>query len=96
MPTVEEAPAPSPVEPPTYETRSAMWEHAGLERSRESLERLRDDPHPLARLVAACALHREESRGAHRRADHPSTHANLDNQHAVVDSAGNVAYERWD
>ncbi len=29
------------------------------------------DPHPLARLIARCALARTESRGAHRRSDHP-------------------------
>ena len=29
------------------------------------------DPHPLARLIARCALARTESRGAHLRADHP-------------------------
>jgi L-aspartate oxidase len=72
-----------------------MWEHAGLERDPEGLRHLHEDPHPLARLVAACALHREESRGAHRRADHLTTHPELDHQHAVVGPAGNVAYERW-
>ena len=29
------------------------------------------DPHPLARLIARCALARTESRGAHLRLDHP-------------------------
>jgi L-aspartate oxidase len=69
-----------------------MWRHAGLERSRQGLEQLAADPHPLARLVAACALHREESRGAHRRADHPLVDPVLDQQHALVAADGSVAY----
>ena len=43
------------------ETREAMWRLAGLERGAEDLAALLGDPHPLARLVAACALHREET-----------------------------------
>jgi L-aspartate oxidase len=93
--TAGDPPAPHPVTPPTRETREAMWRHAGLVRTREGLEQLRHDPHPLARLVAACALQREESRGAHRRAEHPATDRDLDHQHAVVAPGGDVAYERW-
>jgi L-aspartate oxidase len=69
---------------PTRETRKAMWRHAGLERDAEGLRPLLDDPHPLARLVAASALFREESRGAHARADFPSTDPGLDERHTVV------------
>ena len=76
------SPSPAPASPgrrpggpmapaPTRETRKAMWRHAGLERDAEGLRPLLDDPHPLARLVARCALFREESRGAHSRADFP-------------------------
>jgi L-aspartate oxidase len=71
--------------PPTRETRKAMWRHAGLERDAEGLAPLLDDPHPLARLVARSALFREESRGAHARADFPDTDPALDGRHTVVD-----------
>ena len=54
-----------PPSPPSRTTREATWQHAGLERDAEGLERLLGDPHPLARLVAASALARCESRGAH-------------------------------
>jgi L-aspartate oxidase len=78
-----------PAEPaapaPTRETREAMWRHAGLERDADGLEPLLSDPHPLARLVAACALSRCESRGAHSRSDHPETAAELDRRHTIVD-----------
>ena len=37
-----------------------------------------EDPHPLARLVAASALAREESRGAHARAEFPAPDPALD------------------
>jgi L-aspartate oxidase len=70
--------------PPTRATREAMWRHAGLERSAEGLAPLLDDPHPLARLVAACALSREESRGAHARSDFPGTDSTLDGRHTVA------------
>ena len=81
-----DAPAPGdPVAPPpTRETRKAMWLHAGLERDAEGLEPLLRDPHPLARLVARSALFREESRGAHARADFPETDAALDHRHTVI------------
>jgi L-aspartate oxidase len=79
----------APVAPaPSRGTREAMWRHAGLERSAEGLRPLLDDPHPLARLVAACALAREESRGAHARADFPHTDAALDGRHTVVQADG--------
>ena len=69
---------------PSRETRAALWRHAGLERDAEGLRTLLDDPHPLARLIAACALAREESRGAHRRNDFPETDPALDLRHGVV------------
>ena len=36
--------------PPTVATREAMWRNAGPRRTAEGLERLLDDPYPLARL----------------------------------------------
>ena len=61
-----------------------MWRDAGLERSADGLRRLLADEHPLARLVAASALAREESRGAHVRADFPASDPELDERHSVV------------
>ena len=91
---------PVPVEdgvaPPTWETRVALWRGAGLVRDRASLEPLLGDPHPLARLIAACALARHESRGAHRRTDFPETDPALDLHHTVVRSAADPALERWE
>ena len=81
----------APVAPaPSRETREAMWRHAGLERSAEGLAPLLEDPHPLARLVAACALSRRESRGAHARSDFRGTDSTLDGRHTVV-GAGDAA-----
>jgi L-aspartate oxidase len=77
------------------ETRTAIWEHAGLARERTGLELLAQDPHPLARLVAGCALFRAESRGAHVRDDHPDRDAGLDRRHTVVDRDGKTRMERW-
>jgi L-aspartate oxidase len=91
-----DAPA-TPVAPaPTRDTRKAVWRHAGLERDAAGLEPLLDDPHPLARLVARSALFREESRGAHARADFPDTDPALDAHHTVIDSKADVPRrERW-
>jgi L-aspartate oxidase len=79
--TPEHAIAPAP----SQETREAVWRLAGLERDAGGLGRLLEEAHPLARLVARCALAREESRGAHARADFPDTDPALDDRHTVVD-----------
>jgi L-aspartate oxidase len=90
----EPAPGPDVLEPtdavagpPSRETRRAMWEHAGLERDATTLAPLLHDPHPLARLVARCAIAREETRGAHSRSDFPATDPNLDRRHTVLKAA---------
>jgi L-aspartate oxidase len=82
-------------EPPTEETRAALWVSVGPRRTPEGLERLLGDPYPLARLVAASALARHESRGAHRRADFPHPDSALDGVHLVVAPDGGVREERW-
>ena len=64
-----------------------MWRLAGLERTAEDLRELARDPHPLARLVAVSALAREETRGAHARAEFPEPDPALDARHTVL-SAG--------
>ena len=97
LPTTEGALAPAQVEPPSRATREAVWRGAGLERDAESLTALLDDPHPLARLVAASALARQESRGAHLRRDFPECDPGLDGYHSIV-TAGDtdVVHEAWE
>lgn len=80
---------------PERSSQHALWEHAGIERTAEGLRRVLEDPHPLVRLVARCALLREESRGAHRRLDFPDTDPALDGQHAVVGADDVPAFEHW-
>jgi L-aspartate oxidase len=82
--------------PPSAATRAAMWRDAGLERSAEGLERLTHDPHPLARMIARSALERRESRGAHRRVDHPEPDPTLERRHVVVEASGETTWETWD
>ena len=99
-----ERPDLSPAEPdagpwrfrgPTPQTRAAVWDLAGPVRDHVHLERLLDDPYPLARLIASAALERQESRGVHRRADHPRLDPHLDRRHVVVEADGSMRVERW-
>ncbi len=53
--------------PPAQSTRDALWRLAGIRRDAAGLRELAEDPFPVARLVAAACLAREESRGAHQR-----------------------------
>jgi L-aspartate oxidase len=89
-------PPPAALVKPQRATQDALWRDAGIVRTREGLERLLDDPHPLARLIATCALHREESRGAHQRADFPAVDAALDHRHAVVGADGRPRMTLWE
>jgi L-aspartate oxidase len=90
-------PAGEAPEAPSRETREAMWRLAGLERTAEDLTELLEDPHPLARLVAACALHRTETRGGHARAEFPSSDGRLDGRHSVIEpQASSVTFVSWD
>lgn len=81
---------------PTSATRDAVWDLAGPLRNAGSLRTLEEDPYPLARMIAASALTREESRGVHRRSDHPETHADLEHHHVVVSADGSASFKRWD
>ena len=94
-----EHPPPSPPErrfaPPEASTREAMWAHAGPRRDEASLKALLDDPYPLARLIAGAALERRESRGAHRRADHPLPDEGFDGVHLFVAPDGATHARRW-
>jgi L-aspartate oxidase len=85
----------SPALPPD-ETRAALWTHAGLLRDPERLRTLLDDPYPLARLIAASCLAREESRGAHQRVDHPERDPALDQMHTLVGAGSEPRFERWE
>jgi L-aspartate oxidase len=83
-------------DPPSAATRAALWNHAGLRRDADGLRPLLDDPFPVARLIAAACLAREESRGAHQRSDHPQTDGTLDHTHTIVDARGGATLERWE
>jgi L-aspartate oxidase len=94
--TPGEPPPPRSLPAPSRASREALWREAGLVRTREGLERLLDDHHPLVTLVARHALLREESRGAHARADFPQTDAALDLQHSVSRAPeAPPVFERW-
>ncbi len=89
----EQARLPSP---PSDATRAALWRYAGLRRDPDGLRRLATDPFPLARLIAAAALARDESRGAHQRIDHPATEPALDGHHVVLGPGERVELQVWE
>jgi L-aspartate oxidase len=82
-------------DPPTDETRDAVWRYAGPMRNPDDLARLISNPYPLARAIGASALDRRESRGGHLRRDSPATDPGLDGVHVVVASDGSVREEKW-
>lgn len=84
-----------PAAVPSDATREALWRHAGIVRSAEGLAHLLDDPHPLARAVARCALAREETRGSHRRSDFPGTDPAADGLHSRLGPDDGVRLTRW-
>jgi L-aspartate oxidase len=84
------------IELPTEATRAALWRHAGLRRDAAGLGELLRDPYPLARLIAASCLAREESRGAHQRSDAPATDPALDGMHTLVGTGAEPHFERWE
>ncbi len=99
-PRLEPAPRAPAIVAPSAATRTALWTHAGIERDADGLGALLEDEHPLARAIAAAAMAREETRGAHRRTDFPQTDPALDEIHTVVgptaaDSSPRARREHW-
>jgi len=90
-----DAPEPEPIPLPSRETREHLWRDAGLVRDEARLRTLLEDPHPLARIVAQCALLRTESRGGHQRSDFPATDPGLDGNHAVIRDLDIPVFEAW-
>jgi len=82
-------------DPPTVETRTAVWNLAGPSRDAERLSALAGDPYPLASLIAEAALAREESRGSHRRTDFPLPASNLDGVHLVLQGENGPKPTSW-
>jgi L-aspartate oxidase len=77
-------------------SRQALWRHAGLERDGAGLHELECDEHPLVRLIAACALARSESRGAHQRSDFPARDPRLDRRHVTIRADCGPTIETWE
>jgi L-aspartate oxidase len=99
---LEETAAPDPpqpgdwrFEPPSEATRDAVWALAGPRRDPERLSQLLEDPFPLARGIATCALARRESRGGHLRSDFPGVDPELDGIHFVLAANGELRRESW-
>jgi len=93
------APAALPVwrfDPPTAETRNAVWRLAGPLRNAADLEELTEDPYPLARAIGGTAGARLESRGGHRRTDYRETDPDLDHRHLIYRPDGSIELKRWD
>jgi L-aspartate oxidase len=82
-------------DPPTEETRDAVWRLAGPLRDAGRLEQLTEDPYPLAARVARSALMRRESRGGHLRTDFPALDPELEHVHIVVAPDGSTRFEEW-
>jgi len=82
-------------EPPTQETRDAVWRLAGPKRNPDDLAALISDPYPLASALATCALNRRESRGSHLRTDFQGVDGELDGIHFVLSAGGEVRREEW-
>ena len=68
--------------------RGGVAARGAATRRRDASSRSLDDPYPLARLVAARRSRARESRGPHRRADHPLREPALDSVHIVHRARG--------
>ncbi len=82
-------------EPPSQETRDAVWRQAGPKRNPDDLAALISNPYPLASAIALCALNRRESRGGHLRTDCPRADPELDGTHFVLAADSQVRREEW-
>ena len=82
-------------EPPTEETREAVWRRAGPKRNPDDLAALVRNPYPLAKAIARAALNRRESRGGHLRTDCAAVDSDLDGIHFVLGADGEVRREEW-
>jgi L-aspartate oxidase len=91
LPDPEDA---APEEPVTPGLRARLWRDCGLVRDAAGLERLRTAPHLLTRLIAESALAREESRGAHFRADFPAGDERFA-RHVVLRYGSDPVLETW-
>ena len=80
----------------TEDDRDAMWRDVGLIRDGDALARQAASAAPLARLVAASALARHESRGGHFRSDFPELDPTLDGRHAIVEGDDAPVLEAWE
>jgi L-aspartate oxidase len=76
-------------------SRAALWRHAGIERDGEGLRALLEDDDPLVRLIAAAALEREESRGAHQRLDFPALEPRFDGRHVILSGRSRPTVAEW-
>jgi L-aspartate oxidase len=90
-----DAPNAGPPPPLSQPSRQALWRYAGLRRDASGLTVLLSDPHPLVRLIGACALARRESRGAHWRTDFPAPDPAFERHHVTVDASGEISLQRW-
>jgi L-aspartate oxidase len=82
-------------QPPTVATRDRLWRLAGPQRTAADLSEMLDDAYPPARMIAASALLRAESRGVHRRSDFPNRDTALDGTHTVIDPSGEARLQIW-
>jgi succinate dehydrogenase/fumarate reductase flavoprotein subunit len=73
-----------------------LWRYAGPRRDADGLAKLLDDPYPLARMIAAAALERRETRGAHLRSDFPDADPALDLSHIIHPPEGPPEIEVWE
>ena len=76
-------------------SRLALWRLAGLQRDGVGLRALARDAHALVRLIAAGALAREESRGAHLRLDRPALDPAMDGRHVCLRHDRQPALVNW-